>query len=134
MNDEIQKGIDESIRKALQFSARKYGDTPTDSLQLANKKYVDDSLSGLSVTYSGHINSGGTTGTLPTGWTVAHNGTGDYTVTHNLGVANIPVVCLGNTVAFICIVAYDTNTFQVVTYNAVTFAGADREWNFVLNI
>lgn len=38
---EIIKLIDEKIAKAMAFATKKYGDTPTDSLQLTPKKYVD---------------------------------------------------------------------------------------------
>lgn len=42
MNDaEIAQLIDEKIKKAMQFSTVKYGDTPTDTLQLTPKKYVN---------------------------------------------------------------------------------------------
>ena len=90
MNDEIQKGIDESIAKAMQFSTKKYGDTPTDALQLTPKKYVDGNK-GTTV-YRGFVNSDGTAGNLPAGWTSAHTGTGQYTVEHDLLTAGYSMV------------------------------------------
>lgn len=36
-----QQMIDEAIKKAMAFQTKKYGDTPTDDLQLVPKKYVD---------------------------------------------------------------------------------------------
>lgn len=54
---------------------------------------------------------------VPAGWTVAVNGTGDYTITHNLGytnyVANISVV--STTGGFANIYSFDANTIRVVT-------------------
>lgn len=38
---EVQKMVDEAIRKSLDFSTRKLGDTPTDDFQLTPKKYVN---------------------------------------------------------------------------------------------
>lgn len=38
---QIQIMIDEAIRKAMDFSTRKRGDTPTDELQLTPRKYVN---------------------------------------------------------------------------------------------
>lgn len=73
---EIQRMID--LSSTNQFSKR-IGDTPTEALQLTNKKYVDN-VAG----YSGQVNANGTAGFLPSGWSSVKNSTGDYTVTHNL--------------------------------------------------
>lgn len=55
MDTEIQKQIDERIKKLVPeilkgsaFTARKLTDTPTDSLQVVNRKYVN--LNGTSST------------------------------------------------------------------------------------
>lgn len=37
----VQKMIDDSLKKAMDFKTRKRGDTPTDSLQLTPQIYVD---------------------------------------------------------------------------------------------
>lgn len=86
MTPEIQAYIDKAVQDALAFSTPKYGDTPTDVLQLANKKYVD------SHTFAGAFSSTGTALNLPRGWTVTKNSTGNYTVTHNIGNASYSVV------------------------------------------
>lgn len=83
-----------------------------------------------SLVYSGKVNSGGTTGVLPTGWTVAHNGTGDYTVTHNLGRTLYMTVSTAGTVGYVNVVATGDTTFQVTTYNS-SVAATDLAWNFV---
>ena len=38
---EVQEMIDSALLKALDFSVRKKGDTPTDAYQLTPQKYVD---------------------------------------------------------------------------------------------
>ncbi len=45
--EEIQKQIDDSISKAMAFGVKKYGDTPTDALQLTPKGYVSDQISSI---------------------------------------------------------------------------------------
>ncbi len=44
----IQQMIDASITKALKFPTKKYGDTPTDDLQLVPKKYVSSVFASVS--------------------------------------------------------------------------------------
>lgn len=67
--------------------AKRIGDTPTDALQLVNKKYVDAHKG-----YAGRVADTGAAILLPKGWSSVQNGTGDYTVTHNLGNTNYSVV------------------------------------------
>lgn len=127
--DEIIILVDEKIKKAMAYSTVKYGDTPTDALQLVPKKYADSLSSG----FVGQVNSGGTTGTLPTGWTVTHPGTGSYIVTHNLGVYNRAIVNSIGVVGFQNVVANDLNSFQVSTYNS-SAAGTDTAWQFIVMV
>lgn len=87
----IQKMIDASISDAMSFATKKYGDTPTDALQLVPKKYVD----GRGISYAGAFStSAAILSPFPTGWSVNKTGTGKYTVTHNLGATNYVVVVL----------------------------------------
>lgn len=68
-----------------------------------------------SVVYAGYINSGGTAGSLPVGWSSSKTGTGQYTLTHNLGTANYS--CLANAAfagAFMKFNAINTNDVQFV--------------------
>lgn len=69
----------------------------------------------------------------PTGWTVATNGTGDYTVTHNLNNASyIPQVSIiGATAGTAYVVTYTANTVQVKTINP---AGTATHLRFALLI
>lgn len=72
----IRGMIDAAVKKAVDFSTRKLGDTPTDVLQLTPKGYVDN-LSSLTIASSGtsftiggvifdHSSNAGNTGTSET--------------------------------------------------------------------
>lgn len=45
---ELKDYIDDKIQQAMSFSTTKYGDTPTDALQLTPKKYVTSIVAGIS--------------------------------------------------------------------------------------
>lgn len=51
--DDIKNLIDEQIEKAVSFATSKYGDTPTDVLQLTPKKYVDGIASVINASIVG---------------------------------------------------------------------------------
>ena len=64
--------------------------------------------------YSGRINGYGGDSDLPAGWAVTINGTGDYTVTHNLGIKLWPVASVMNMANHLAIVmSVDVNSFNV---------------------
>ena len=44
--------------------------------------------------YVGYVNSDGTAGSLPTGWTSSNEGSSTYKITHNLGTANYSCVAI----------------------------------------
>lgn len=114
--EQIQKMIDDSITKATIFSKKKLGDTPTEALQLANKHYVD-SHTGVKG-YFGSVASDGTAVSLPVGWTSVKNGSGDYTVTHDLGTNNVGVTVNPMTAFGITkITAVGANSFEVQFVN-----------------
>lgn len=98
MDQEIQNMIDSSIKKAMAFSTPKYGDTPTDALQLVPKKYADAITGG----YAGYVNSDGSAGNLPSGWTSSKISTGLYQIVHNLGTANYSGIAIANATAAFC--------------------------------
>lgn len=56
----------------------------------------------------------------PSGWTCTANGTGDYTITHNLADANYVVVgTVRNATVGICfVVTQDANTINIKTTNS----------------
>lgn len=107
----IQAMIDESLLYATKLSKNKYGDTPTDSLQLTPKGYVDAKI------FWGTVASDGTAGTLPSGWTSVRNSVGNYTVTHNLGVANGVVVTSKLDIVMAVMNTMGINSFNVIFYN-----------------
>lgn len=80
--------------------------------------------------YAGIIDSGGATGTLPAGWSVSALGTGDYQVTHNLGVPNT-VVASGATPAMS--LSSGNNTFEVQCTN-LAGTPANGPVNFILKV
>ena len=71
-------------------------------------------------TFSGRINSSGVAAVLPPGWTSIRLSTGDFQITHNLGLAsindlNISANVYGATAFFATIFAITTNTFRIAT-------------------
>lgn len=120
---ELKQLIDQSVK----FAQRKVGDTPTDDNQLVPKKYCDTR------SFGGQVASDGTATALPTGWTSSKPGTGQYTVTHNLGTTSYGVAALAidaNWRTINCS-AITANSFSVITWNA-TPANADLPFTFVL--
>ncbi len=92
-------------------------------------------LGGASgTTYGGTVTGAGAAGsTFPTGWSVAHNGTGDYTVTHNLGTTAYVVVVsnFAGSAAYMILQSFDANSFRLLTYN-VTPSVNDTPFSFIL--
>src|ERR1035437_1011812 len=127
--NQIQKQIDDSIDKAMAFNKKKVGDTPTDAFQLVNKKYVDSKPSGA---YAGYVNSDGSAGHLPTGWSSSHLGTGAYEITHNLGTANYAIVLTSG--IYYVIGKYDikTSSYVDVYFQDRTGTLIDNFFNFIL--
>lgn len=129
----IKKLIKQELKSV--FYQKRIGDTPTDALQLVNKKYVDSKSSG----YVGSVTSSGTSTFLPSGWTVAHTSTGVYTITHNLGTTNYAVNVTG-TGSFSYanvpgITNIGSNTCQI-TIGTIQVGGSvtptDNSFNFIL--
>lgn len=99
---------------------KRIGDTPTDALQLVNKKYVDDNASSV---FPGAVSNSTSAGTpFPSGWTVSNNTTGVCTITHNLGTINYAVSILPQAGDIVPnIQSKGANSFQVRTdLNATT--------------
>lgn len=132
MTPEIKAYIDQAIKEALAFSTPKYGDTPTDVLQLANKKYVDGRV------YVGAwVDTGATVDAvfMPTGWSVVKNSTGNYTVTHNLNRTDYSVAAMNN--AFIPVLINTTNqlnTFGILLRDISTGSPANNNVWFILAV
>lgn len=90
--------------------------------------------------YAGTVDSGGTAVLLPSGWSAVQNGTGDYTVSHNLGTVNYGVGATINTNdlssfrAIISIAAISAGSFQVLTGNVSSGSGVGVGFTFVLHV
>lgn len=104
---------------------KRIGDTPTDALQLVNKKYVDGKTGKF-----GTVSSGAAGTPFPTGWSASKNSTGNYTITHNLGTTSYVVVAtpVGNDTIHAVILSTGSNSFVVVTANN---AGSDADCDFM---
>lgn len=100
----INKLIDDKIKKAMLFSTTKYGDTPTDALQLVPKKYVSSVVAaavgtpGGSNTQVQYNNSGSFAGDANFTWNStssvlsvsAVNTLRLYNTAFDLGISTIP--------------------------------------------
>ena len=124
----VQKMIDVSVGKAVDFPVRKRGDTPTDTNQLVPLKYLNDHYFG------GRVNADGTAASLPTGWTSSRTGNGQYTVTHSLGTALYGVAITSvdaNLSTANLAAAPGANSFSLITWdNGAT--NTDHVFTFVL--
>lgn len=102
------------IKKVLyQEYGKRVGDTPTESLQLVNKKYVDEL-----VVYTGVIGSNGVPSKpFPTGWTSSQLGAGDYVVTHTLKTSVYSLVST-STAPTTTITSQGNPTFEIQTLNS----------------
>ena len=132
MTPEIKEYIDKAISEAFAFSTTKYGDTPTDALQLVNKKYVDGRVYvGAWVDTGAGIN----TVFLPTGWSVVKNSTGNYTVTHNLRRTDYCVAAMNNAYIPVLVdIANQSNTFGILLRDLTTGAPANNNVWFILAV
>ena len=80
--------------------------------------------------YRGIINSTVANSILPTGWSASKLGTGDYVITHNLGIANYSVVAIAYTYV-VSLGTVDANTFEVLVVN-LSGVAKDTNVNFIL--
>ena len=83
LTQQIQQMIDTTLKNS--FAQKRIGDSPTDALQLAPKKYVDSRV------FTGQVKSDVAGTPFPKGWSVNNGSTGNYTITHNLGTTNYSV-------------------------------------------
>lgn len=82
--------------------------------------------------YTGRCVSNAAGTPFPSGWTLSHPSTGNYQVTHNLGVDSYGLVAtLSNAVGYIKIANYGATVFNINTRSTAA-ADADCDWSFVL--
>jgi hypothetical protein len=87
--------------------------------------------------YDGSVNANGTAGYLPVGWSVTHTGTGDYTITHNIGTTAYVVNATADqnsNAAAVERVIRSANSFEVIIagFNSGTFF--DAAFGFTLDL
>lgn len=128
--DQVQQMIDLSLKKS--FTAKRVGDTPTDALQLTNKRYVDGRVTG------GFIIAGGTAGSpFPSGWSVSKIGTGQVRVTRLvdpfvLAKYAAVVTPFSATAVFATTNNHSSSSFDINTFDS-TGAAADASVYFVVS-
>jgi len=100
------------------------------------KAEIESNDTDIAKIYAGMVESDGSAGRLPSGWSSTRNSTGLYTITHNLdttGYAPIAIVeGVGGGYAACKLLNVGTNTFQVQTYNANTGALVSQRFYFHL--
>jgi hypothetical protein len=88
--------------------------------------------------YAGTVNVGGTGGTVfPFSWSVTHNSTGNYTITHNLGTLNYVVVATPANVAAASDTVIGNITTKATDHVQITWATTtgvpiDQYFEFIL--
>ena len=108
-------------------------------LQIQGGSTVGDvSGSGLAWHMSGrgYVDSSGTATGLPPGWTMAHTGTGVYTLTHNLGLnsPNLGATATSNTTGVV-VLWVDVGTSNTVVFHLSNPAGTtptDGNFTFIV--
>lgn len=107
--------------------------TGSDSPQVDYNNLLNKPASAAVPIYSGMVVSGGTAGSFfPSGWTVTDDGTGHYTVTHNLGTTSYSVVA--NAVAeglLTTIYSHLSDSFDIVIVN-LSNSPTDSDLYFIL--
>ena len=82
--------------------------------------------------YCGDVTSAGAAGTVfPTGWTVSNTGTGNYLITHNLGVVNYIILLTGSTARECNYTTVQANDVVILTRNSAGTL-ADGSFSFIL--
>lgn len=132
MEEDTKNYIDEHIRIVKTVGVKKYGDTPTDALQLTPKGYVDRRITG------GVVLSDGTAGVpFPVGWSVASITTGRVTVTRTVDpntLAKYAVVATSLSSAAIIATVNNksSSSFDINTFDAAG-AAADATTFFIVS-
>lgn len=98
-----------------------------------------EGFGGGSTGFGGRLNADGTAVSLPSGWTPTKTGTGQYTITHNLGHTDYVVMLAGlQTGAWVdaTLAELNANDFRVVTWRSTTSGPTndDRVWLFSLSL
>lgn len=131
MDDETKKYIEQTVTDNSKNSFdKRIGDTPTDSLQLVNKKYLA----------MGHVKNTGAYAPspyfVPPRWTASKTATGTYVITHTLNTTDYGVMITmdvtddpTNNVATGVVLTRNRFSFTVNTINLVAPI-ADKDYDF----
>lgn len=86
----------------------------------------------IAPSYAGYVNLDGTAGNLPAGWTSSRTGTGQYTITHNLGTANYSALAMA--VAAVAFCKFNSVNANDVQYVFLSDGGSltDTKFYFIL--
>lgn len=98
------------------------------------QSYIILDKDGIQYSQAGRVSAAGVAGTkFPPNWTVTHNGTGDYIITHNLGHSNYAVIAtpIDNLSCTPCAVAIGNTTFKIVIVD-ITGNPADVAFSFAV--
>jgi|DEB0MinimDraft_6_1074348.scaffolds.fasta_scaffold35728_3 hypothetical protein len=105
-------------------------DVNTDSLTVNGSAITN--IDHITKMYAGRVDSGGTTGNLPSGWTVS-KASSTYTITHSLNTTDVTFVgtCEGST-RKVTINSRALSTIQVTTTDSSNNVAADAAFDFIL--
>jgi hypothetical protein len=103
---------------------------------------IDDLKSALawlgvgasSSSYIGRVDSAGVAVSLPAGWTSARNGTGDYTITHNLGSAAYIVLLQSDGAASVPVIHTRGSNSLRTTFFSLAASLTDTSFDFQIII
>lgn len=81
---------------------------------------------GTDTSYGGKVTSNAAGSPFPSGWSLEHPSTGNYTITHNLGTNNyvVVVMCDSTTTRAITITSKSSSSFNIYIKNS---AGSDTD-------
>jgi len=130
--EEIQNEGSSALAQTLGLKVSRTPSNANDTYYQGQVDFPQPSVVGF-----GKVTSAGAKSTpfLSDRWTVAKNSSGNYTITHNLGITNyVPIVTASDTASRTICVSGETSTkFDVETY---TDAGTqtDTAFNFIVYI
>lgn len=136
--DDVKRIVNDILKSS--FSQKRLGDRPTDALQLANKRYVDNAAATLGgKVFGGVVTAAGAAGGIfPSGWSISKLSTGRYQINHTLATNAYAVTATVNDstkVTILNIEGPDAAKFLVECLNqtgATTWTDADTQFYFIV--
>lgn len=125
--------IMQSLNSLFSWS-KTHAHTGTDSQKISYNNLIN-LPEASSTSFGGIVASTGTGRLLPSGWSSLKTGTGNYTITHNLGLTSttyaVVATLAGGGTGFVEIDAQSANSFNVDTFSS-TSSLTDHQFNFVV--